>query len=218
MHVLHHVIYTYLSTSVLKRIKDLSTSVLIRDVIHENRDMSFFHSSSTWRNDRQMNVMISRYPENLCSFILDATDRFYHFLDSAQDHPLFAYFITISFRKHLDPTLQSVLDILSVVEMADPNATVLLRAEKYSDGEGYHVHVFALTERWLNFRELKWLMYQRGESQFVVHLEKMRISIESFRDTIEYMFKHDNRPDAIYIVKKAEDIMRSVLYFWRNAS
>ncbi len=163
-----------------------------------------------------MKLTTSRYPENVCRFILDSADRFYRFFQSARENPLFVYLVTISFRKHFDPSLQTVRDVLSVIEMTDRNASLLLRKEPYSDGEGYHVHVLTLTSRSMNFREVRSMMYQRGEAQFVVHLEKMKASVESFDEVMRYIFKNETRPEMIRVVENTKKMMNSTFLVWRN--
>lgn len=178
--------------------------------------MIFFHSVAMWSNDPSMNLTTSSHPENVCCFVLDSADRFYHFFRSARDYPLFIYLVTISFQKHFDPSLQTVRDILSAVEMTDRDASLLLRKEPYSDGEGYHVHVLVLMSRSMNFRETRYMMYQRGEAQFVVHLEKVRTTVENFNEVVRYIFKNDTRPETIRIIENTKKMMNSVFSLWGN--
>ncbi len=163
-------------------------------------------------------IFTSKYPENICQFILDAGDRFYHFYQFSRENPLYMYFITVSFRKDADPTYQTVQDIVSVFETYDPNATVLIRAEPYADGEGYHVHMLILSRARVNLVQAKQTMYAHGGGQFITYLEPMTRTVKNVHETMQYMYKLDKRPQIKRIVAKTELIMKTVIRFWENES
>jgi len=76
--------------------------------------------------------------------------------------------------------------------------------------------VLVLMSRSMNFRETRYMMYQRGEAQFVVHLEKVRTTVENFNEVVRYIFKNDTRPETIRIIENTKKMMNSVFSLWGN--
>ncbi len=129
-------------------------------------------------------------------------DTLRNFLSELKERPsghFFAYLLTIDFAKRNEQAyskrFHTLKTTLNYVHRRDPNAIVLAREEKYSDGHGVHMHAVIVTSSYVDFKEFKKYAQHYALIYANFNIKYVQPDTKSILQVVSYVIKN---PREVY--------------------
>ncbi len=121
----------------------------------------------------------------------------YNFLSALKQRlsgHFFAYLLTIDFAKKDERTYSkrfyTLKNALNYIHSHDPNAIMLAREERYSDGHGVHVHAIIITSSYVNFKQFHKYAQSHSLTYANFNIKYVQTNMESILKVISYVVKN----------------------------